>query len=160
MLEFEFDCAVEDVFALLTDPDFIVERSLALGDPESRCKANERGEETVVVSDRKVRRDVPAFLAKFFDPLQTIRMTETWQPNDDDSGWVCRQEVEIKGQPIKVSARIELFATDDGCCYQVEQHARAKMPLIGSRVEKFAVSQAYDGSRAEMDYLSKYLRKR
>ena len=30
MTEFEFDCAVEDVFELLTDPDFIVERSLAI----------------------------------------------------------------------------------------------------------------------------------
>ena len=36
MVEFEFDCAVEEVFGLLTDPDFIVKRSLALGDLEVR----------------------------------------------------------------------------------------------------------------------------
>ncbi|MDH4040418.1 MAG: DUF2505 domain-containing protein [Gammaproteobacteria bacterium] len=157
MVEFEFDCAVEEVFGLLTDPDFVVERSLALGDLESSCKVQERGEVTVVVSDRKVRRDIPSFLARIFDPVQTIRMTETWRPNDDDSGWVCRQEVEIRGQPISVNADIELFATGDGCCYQLEQRARAKIPLIGARVEKFAVSQALEGCRAEMDYLEQAL---
>ncbi|MDH5171271.1 MAG: hypothetical protein OEW92_02545, partial [Gammaproteobacteria bacterium] len=69
MVEFEFDCAVEEVFGLLTDPDFVVERSLALGDLESSCKVQERGEVTVVVSDRKVRRDIPSFLARIFDPV-------------------------------------------------------------------------------------------
>ncbi len=157
MVEFEFDCAVEEVFGLLTDPDFIVKRSLALGDLESRCKVEERGDATVVVSDRRVRRDVPAFLARIFDPVQAIRMTETWRPNDDDSGWVCRQEVDIKGQPISVFADIELFATEDGCCYQVEQRAKAKIPLIGARVEKFAVSQALEGCAAEIDYLHRQI---
>ena len=67
------------------------------------------------------------------------------------------QEVEIRGQPISVNADIELFATGDGCCYQLEQRARAKIPLIGARVEKFAVSQALEGCRAEMDYLEQAL---
>ena len=58
MVEFEFDCAVEEVFGLLPDPDFVVKGSLALGDLESRCKVEERGDTTVVVSDRRVRRDV------------------------------------------------------------------------------------------------------
>lgn len=154
MLELNFNCAVEQVYELLTDPDFIVERSLALGDLESRCSVAERGDSTVVVSDRKVRRDIPAFLARIFDPVQAIRMTETWRPNDDDSGWVCHQEVEIKGQPIKVHADIELFATEEGCCYQAEHGATARVPLLGSRIEKFAVSQALEGCEADMDYLA------
>ena len=158
MTEFEFDCAVEDVFELLTDPDFIVERSLALGDLESRCKVKRRGEVTVLVSDRKVRRDIPAFLARIFDPVQSIQVTDTWRPNDDDSGWLCIQEVDIKGQPVSVSAEIELFATDAGCCYQVEPSATARVPLIGGRIEKFSVSQALDGYRADMDYLARALK--
>ena len=155
MMVLDFVCAVEEVYGLLIVPDFIVERSLALGDLESACEVDERGDVMVVVSDRKVRRDIPAFLARIFDPVQAIRVTETWRPNDDDSGWLCAQEVDIKGQPIMVYADIELFATQDGCCYQVEQRAEAKVPLIGGRIEKFAVSQALEGCKADLDYLAK-----
>jgi hypothetical protein len=157
MLEINFDCAVEEVYKLLTDPAFIEERSLALGDLESHSTVTPRGDSTIVVSDRKVRRDIPAFLARIFDPVQSIRMTETWRPNDDDSGWVCRQEVEVKGQPIKVYADIELYATHEGCCYHVDQGASARVPLLGSRIEKFAVAQALEGAGADMDYLASKL---
>lgn len=157
MLEINFDCAVELVYELLTDPEFLEQRSLALGDLESHSTVTRRAATTTVVSNRKVRRDIPAFLARIFDPVQSIRMTETWRPNDDDSGWVCRQEVEVKGQPIKVYADIELFATHEGCCYQVDQKASAKVPLLGSRIEKFAVSQALEGAEAELDYLASKL---
>ena len=157
MLEINFDCAVEEVYELLTDPDFLEKRSLALGDLESHSSVTRRGANTIVVSDRKVRRDIPAFLVRIFDPVQSIRMTETWRPNDDDSGWVCRQEVEVKGQPIRVYADIELYATHEGCCYQVEQGASARVPLLGSRIEKFAVAQALEGAGADMDYLASKL---
>ena len=112
---------------------------------------------TVLVSDRRICRDIPAFLAKIFDPVQTVRVTDTWRPNDDDSGWRCTREVDIKGQPVSLQAYIELFATDTGCCYQIESHAKAKIPLIGSRVGKFAVSQALEGYRADLDYLARAL---
>ena len=157
MLEINFDCAVEEVFDLLTDPEFIDQRSLALGDLESHSSVTRRGANATVLSERRVRRDIPAFLARIFDPVQSIRMTETWRPNDDDSGWVCRQEVEVKGQPIKVYADIELYATHEGCCYRVDQKASARVPLLGSRIEKFAVSQALEGAEAEMNYLASKL---
>lgn len=153
-MEFEFDRALEEVYGLLIDPDFIVERSLALGDLESVCEVEERGDVMLVVSDRKVRRDTPACLATIFDPVQAICMTETWRPNDDDSGWLRAQEVDIKGQPTMVYADIELFATQDGCRYLVEQRAAAKVPLIGGRIEKFAVSQALEGCKSDPDYLA------
>ena len=157
MLEFKFDCAVEEVYALLTDPDFLEERSLALGDLESHSSITRRGANIIVRSDRKVRRDIPAFLARIFDPVQSIRMTESWRPNEDDSGWVCRQEVEIRGQPIQVYADIELYATHDGCCYQVEQSASARVPLLGPRIEKYVVTQALESVEAEVDYLASRL---
>jgi len=157
MLEINFDCAVEEVFDLLTDPKFIDQRSLALGDLESHSSVTRRGANATVLSERRVRRDIPAFLARIFDPVQSIRMTETWRPNDDDSGWVCRQEVEVKGQPIKVYADIELYATHEGCCYRVDQKASARVPLLGARIEKFAVSQALEGAEAEMNYLASKL---
>jgi Protein of unknown function (DUF2505) len=155
MVEFEFDYELEDIFAILTDPEFIVERSIALGDLDSECEVIEDGERIVVVSDRKVHRDVPGFLTRIFDPVQLITMTETWRP--DDGGWICRQQVDIKGAPLKVFADIELFPTETGCCYRITQGAKASLPLIGGRLEKFAVSQAVEACRDDMRYLADYL---
>jgi hypothetical protein len=65
--------------------------------------------------------------------------------------------VEVKGQPIRVYADIELYATHEGCCYHVDQRASARVPLLGSRIEKFAVAQALEGAGADMDYLASKL---
>ncbi len=41
-----------------------------------------------------------------------------------------------------------------GSCCRVEQGAAARVPLPGSRIEKFAVSQALEDCEADMDYLA------
>lgn len=153
---YEFDHDVESIFKLLTDPQFIVDRCLALGELDADCEVVDKGETTEIKLARKVRRDFPSFLSRLFDPVQTMQMIERWKP-DSEGGWKGKITIDIDGQPVTIGANFELYPTDDGCCYSIEHWAKAKIPLIGGRVEKYILGQMVEGNTAELDYLRDHL---
>lgn len=155
-VHYEFENELESVLELLTDPDFLVDRCLELGELEASCEVEEQGEATVIKLTRKLQRDLPGFLAKMMEPVQTIHITEHWQA-DEEGGWSGEYTFEVEGQPVAVGARFELYPTDAGCCYSIEHSASAKIPLLGRRIEKFILVQAEAGCTAELDYLQQQL---
>ena len=76
-LEYAFDCNVDRVFSLLTDPDFLVDRSIQLGELAAECDVTERKDETVVSMTREVERKLPAFAAKLF--VGSINSAVCWK---------------------------------------------------------------------------------
>jgi hypothetical protein len=40
-VKFAFPVGIEEIYDLLTDPDFLVDRNVALGDVDSECEAEE-----------------------------------------------------------------------------------------------------------------------
>jgi len=149
-IHYEFDQDAQSVFNLLTDPQFLVDRCLELGELEASCDVEERGDSTVILLTRKVEQDLPRFFAKVFDPVQTIHMTETWQP-DDSGGFAGEYTFVIEGQPISISATFELFPADNGCCYVIDHRVKAKVPVIGGRIEKYIQGQAAEGCVSELE---------
>ena len=155
-MHYEYEQDAQSVFELLTDPDFLVDRCLELGELEASCEIEENGDDTIISLTRTVERDLPKVLAKVFDPVQTIRMTETWEPDGEDA-YKGSYTFEVVGQPVTVRATFELYPTDDGCCYAIEHAVKAKVPLIGGQVEKFIRGQVVDGCLAEMEYVEQQL---
>lgn len=151
-IHYEFEHDVESVFNLLTDPEFLVDRCLELGELEASCDINQQGDTTVVKLTRKLERELPGFLAKMMDPVQTMNIKEQWQ-SDTEDGWVGEYIFEVEGQPVSISAKFELYPTDMGSCYSIEHKASAKIPLVGRKIEKFIHTQAEEGCTAELDYL-------
>lgn len=151
-VHYEFEHDVESVFNLLSDPDFLVDRCLALGELEASCDIEQQGDITVVKLTRKLERDLPGFLAKMMDSVQIMHIKEQWQPDGGD-GWAGEYIFDVEGQPVAISARFELYPTDIGSCYSIEHKASAKIPLVGRKIEKFIHTQAEEGCIAELDYL-------
>ena len=75
----EFEHEVESVYTLLTDPDFLVERCLQLGELEASCDVEEKNGMTVVKLTRKLERDLPGGLSNIMGPVQTMHITEHWR---------------------------------------------------------------------------------
>ncbi len=155
-MHYEFEHDVERIFASLSDPQFLVDRCLELGELEAGCEIAQEGERIEISLARKVKRDLPRFLARILDPVQTMLMTECWQP-DGEGGWSGDYTVEVEGHPVTITANFELYPTDDGCCYSIEHQAKAKIPLISGKVEKYVLGQATEGCTAELDYLREHL---
>ena len=148
----QFESGVDEVYELLTDPQFLVDRSLALGELSAECEVSEDEGVTIVSLEREVSRDLPKVLAKLFDSVQTMDMTETWREQGD--GYRGDWTIEIRKQPVTITARFELMPTASGCQYTVSHKAKAKIPLVGKQVEKYILGQTAHGARDELDYLS------
>lgn len=155
-MHYEFEHDAESVFNLLTDPQFLVDRCLAMGELEASCEVEEKAGATVISLTRMLKRDLPRFLTKMMDPEQTMHMTETWQA-DGEEGWSGEYTFEMEGQPVVIRAKFELYPTDAGCCYTIEHQVKAKIPLIGGKIEKYISGQAEDGCTDELDYAKEQL---
>ena len=154
-MKFDFKHSVEDVLNLLTDPDFLVDRNLALGDLESDCEVEEDGDDIVVRMSRQTPVELNPFLAKFFGDVQTMSMVETWTPDGDD--WTGEYEIHIDGQPVTIGATFSLSAHGKGCRYEITHSCKAKIPLVGGKIEKTVLSQTEDGAREELEYAREQL---
>ncbi|HEY9035975.1 MAG TPA: DUF2505 domain-containing protein [Pseudomonadales bacterium] len=152
---FEFSHDAETVYSLLTDPQFLVDRSLALGELSADCEVEEDDDSATVTMTREVKRDLPAFLAKLFNPIQTMSMTEEWQRKDD--GFSGHYRIEVHGQPVTIDAQFGLKPGKKGCIYTIEFSCKARIPLVGRKVEQFIAEQAKEGVSKEMAYLKKQL---
>jgi hypothetical protein len=151
----EFEYPVQIVHEALTAPGFLVDRSLALGEVCAECDVEESEGHTTINMVREVRRSLPGVLAKLFDPVSVMDMTEKWQP--DGKGWRGDWTMKIRGQEVTILGSFELAPTSDGCRYSVSHQARAKIPFVGNQVERYILGQTVKGANDELGYLRDYL---
>lgn len=154
-VSYEFDHDVQTVYEALTEPQFLVDRCLALGEISAECDVEDDEYGTIVHLVREVSRDLPRVLAKLFDSVQITDMKEEWRPDDDC--WQGSWELEVRGQPINISASFELVPTENGSRYTVSHRVKAKIPLVGKQIEKYIMGQTAGGATDELAYLSNYL---
>ncbi len=151
----DFEQDAKTVYKTMTDPEFLVDRNLALGEISAEYDVTENKDDTTITAVREVRRDMPGLLAKLFDPVNVIDMTENWHPRGD--GWVGEWTLKVREQPVTVTGKFELAATESGCTYRVSHKVRAKVPLVSAQVQKFVMSQTARGAEDELEYLKNYL---
>jgi hypothetical protein len=154
-VSFEFDHDVETVYETLTEPQFLVDRCSALGELSAECDVEEDEDCTTVNLMREIRRDLPRIIAKVFDPVQVMDMQERWRAQDN--GWRGDWTMDVRGQPVTISANFELVPTKNGCRYSVTHRVKAKIPLVGKQIEKYILGQTSDGATDELTYLRDYL---
>jgi hypothetical protein len=152
---YEFKHDVQAVYDALTEPQFLVDRCMALGELSAECDIEELAGSTVINLEREVRRELPRVLAKIFDPVQLMDMREEWQADGD--GWRGDWQIDLRGQPVTITASFALAPTKNGCRYTVSHRVKAKILLVGSQVEKYILGQTAGGAEDELQYLKAYL---
>jgi hypothetical protein len=151
----EFNHEIQTVYEALTDPDYLVDRNLALGELSSECEVERFEGGATITAVREVRRELPAFIARLFNPVNVLDMTEHWRLNGDH--WSGDWTMRIRSQPVTIFGSFELVPTPAGCRYRVTHRAKAKIPLIGGRLETFVLEQTDQGAADEQAYLEDYL---
>ena len=154
-LKYEFGCDVETAFELLTDPDFLVQRSMDLGELSADCEVEEDGDIIRVIHSRELERELPSFLAKIFNSLQQVQKIEEWKRKGD--AYAGSFDYIIQGQPVKIKGTFDLKPKGKGCVYSAKYDVKVKIPLIGGKAEKFATAQTEDGVRKELEYAKEKL---
>ncbi len=158
MIEQKFNASLARVYDLLTDAQWLEQRCLDLGELAATVKVKKTSKGASVTMKRRIKRDVPALVAKVLKPEGDMHIDESWSPDDDD-GHSGSLSLDIVGQPIKISAEFSLRASGKGCVFTIQHTAKCGVPLIGGAVEKFALSQVEKGCADELAYVVKHLKK-
>lgn len=139
-LEHHYDADVETVFALITDADFMVRKYTAIGSTDVAVDKSEDAGGCELVLKRTVTVDLPGFAKRVMTPSNTAIQTENWAAAGPDGSRVCHYRVEIQGMPSSVSGTVTLSADGDGTRQDIDADVKVSIPLIGGRLEKFAIS--------------------
>jgi len=154
---FRYDRPPAQVLALLLDPEFVAERSRAMGELDVQVTTRRDGDRVVIVNARDVKRELPSFARKLFSPVNHVTQTEAWDVAAD--GATGTFQIAVKGAPVTMGARFELRPVDGGSEYRVTYDVKVRVPLIGGKLESYTLEQTKAGVRKELEYTAERLRR-
>jgi len=154
-----YDASVDRVFALLTDPDQLAAMNAAVGASDCQLVSqDDRGGAPWLVTSRKVTVDLPGFARKVMQPTNTVVQTDDWAAPEADGSRTCRYQVEVKGVPSRIDGTMTLRAGGDGCRQDIDAEVKVSIPLLGGRLEKFAVESGEKEIAAQAQWIAAHAR--
>lgn len=143
------DASVEQVYAVLTGPDWAAQRAAALGDSSVLISREEKEDGVTQVISRAVPSGVPGFLAKLLPANPTAVTTDVWGPSE---GGVrrCTWTAEITGTPARLKGTMTIEPLPGGGSrHTVEGEAKVAVPLVGGKAESYIAEQCAKLAEAE-----------
>jgi hypothetical protein len=151
-MRFDYDHDVDTVFNLITDPDYYKARCEFLGEKNIKVDKAETGDEITMNIERTIESDLPKVLAKMFSNENTIVSTLHWKNHGEGEKKTGHYKADVQGQPVTISAEFELVPQGDTCEYVISHSAKAKVPLVGKKIEKYIIEQTEETVPDEITY--------
>ena len=148
---------VSRVFKCLTNPDYILARSKAMGELDASCKIAREGDRTSLHITRTVCHEADKLpkLMRRFGLRQTVVIDEQWW--DDGEGKAGRFHARPGNLPIELEADLAITPTSTGSELSITQRCRVHVPLIGSTLEPLMLEQRQKDLDQEVAYLREAL---
>lgn len=155
----DYSAPVGEVFALMSDPARVVEKYAAGGDTDIEITSHDARDDCPrTVITRKVTVDLPGFARKVMQPTNTVVQTDDWSVAASDGSRTCNYTVEVKGVPSRISGTVTLRpSSGGGTTQEVVAEVKVSIPLLGGRLERFAVDSAKTQLRREAEWTATQL---
>jgi hypothetical protein len=147
-----FAADVETVYALMADPGFLTRKYTAQGSTDISIDGDDRGGAAHNLIKRKVTVDLPGFAKKVMAPTNTVVQTDDWAQPDEQGRRVCTYQVEVQGVPSRIDGTVTLSPDGDGTRQDIEAAVKVSIPLLGGKLEKFAVDSGKKALQQEADF--------
>jgi carbon monoxide dehydrogenase subunit G len=145
--ELSYDASPAAVFEMLADPAFREKVGEALDVVSSEVTIERDGDGFTLVNEQVQRTaGLPSFAKKIAGDTTRVIQREEWRSTT--SGTL---QVETPGKPTSMSGTIELVPDGEGTVEVVEIEVRAKVPLIGGKLESLMQQQVRDGMDTERE---------
>ncbi|HVA60118.1 MAG TPA: DUF2505 domain-containing protein [Mycobacteriales bacterium] len=150
------------VFSALTDEAFLRAKFGELGARDVdvlECGPSPSGSGFRVVTRRTVSVDVPGFAKRLLSPSNAVTQTDVWGQAGDGvrtGHW----SVEVAGVPSTMGGTMSLEASGAGSDYRLDGEVKVSVPLLGGKLEGFAVGNAERDIARECEFLARWLAER
>jgi hypothetical protein len=135
--EIHYSADPATVFEMLTDKAFQDRKLSETGALSWDARVQREGDAAVIVSHRELSTDiVPDSFRSMVGQQITIVQTERWGPARADGSRTGTLEVEVGAAPVKLTAALTLAATSTGTTQSVDGELKARVPLLGGKIER------------------------
>lgn len=143
--ELSYDASPAEVFEMLADPAFREKVGEALDVVSAAITLERDGDGFTLTNDQVQRTEgLPSFAKKIAGDTTRVIQTEEWPAA---TGGTLR--IDAVGKPTSMAGTIELVPDGQGTVEVVELEIKAKVPLIGGKLENLMAEQVRDGMDTE-----------
>lgn len=140
----------DEVYALSIDPAYQDEICVEAGALSHQSTVTEQGPGHAVTVQRIMSSgDVPDLVKKIVGDKVDVTQVVTWGARQADGSREGTLEVSFKGQPISMKGTTSLRPDGDGTAVDVAADLKAKIPVVGGKVEKMSAPEIIKAIGAE-----------
>jgi uncharacterized protein YndB with AHSA1/START domain len=139
--ELTYDAPPDQVFAMLTDDEFVARKARATGALSYVVDITDDGHRVTVELRRVMPPKVPDYVRRLVGDTVDVDQIDVWEPAQDGTrkGTFTAR---ISGAPVSMSGTLSLEPAPGGHAVEVlDAHVNASIPFLGGKVEK-AVAEA------------------
>jgi hypothetical protein len=137
----EYAASPDEVFEVLADPAFQEAKCAATAAVKYSASVVEEGDRTVIRTERILPSDdLPDFARSMVGPTLKVVETQDWGPSAADGSRDGTVRMEVSGTPVALAGTVSLRPGGAGSIGTVDAELKAKMPLIGGKIEKAAAA--------------------
>src|SRR5665811_2213089 len=124
---------------MIADEIFQRRKCVATGALNHTVSISAEGQRTVIVSSRDLpTADFPSFVQSLVGATMAVTETQDWGPAGRDGARQGVITVDIAGAPIDLDGTLSLAPNGHGSVQTVQGDLRARIPLIGGKIEQAA----------------------
>lgn len=138
--QLRYDRPTAEVFALISTGAFQVELITHLGGLDAALVEEARRPDgsVRVVTRQRAAVELPGFARKLIPAHTTVTQVYEWDPPGGDR-YSGRWSAEAKGAPVAIGGPTELVPDGDGTLHVYGGSVKASVPVVGGRLESFAL---------------------
>jgi hypothetical protein len=148
-----FSQAPDEVWAMITEPDYVVGKGEAQGALSVEASVTEDEDGGAIIESK---RSLPAELPSFARALvgETVELTEvqTWSAAADDGSRTAVLTVSFGSSPVAIHGSMKLEPTSSGSQIVIDSTAKSSVPFIGGKVEHLTRDQTLRAIAKEEGY--------
>jgi hypothetical protein len=156
----EYAATPEEVFAVLSDVKFQEAKCAATAAIKHSADVKTVGDHTVITTERVLPSDgLPDFAKSMVGPTLKVTETQDWGPASSGGGRRGTVDMTVAGAPIALQGTLMLAPGGGGTVETIEAELKAKVPLIGGKIEKAAAPPIEEAIDIEALTAAKWLKR-
>jgi hypothetical protein len=135
----EYAATPDEVFAILSDVTFQEAKCAATAAIKYSANVETVGDHTVFTTSRVLKSDgLPDFARSMVGETLKVTETQDWGPAAADGSRRATVEMSVSGAPITLKGTMSLTPGGPGTLEEIDAELKAKVPLVGGKIEKAA----------------------
>ncbi|MEP6650410.1 MAG: DUF2505 domain-containing protein [Lapillicoccus sp.] len=155
---FDYAATPEDVFAMLADPAFQAAKVEATHPLSHTASVTPKGEQTEIVTSRVIPTDgFPDFAKSMIGPKLRVTETIVWSRASVDGSRTGTIHIGIGDAPVAMNGTLRMAPGGSGTRIDLDGDLKAKIPLLGGKIEKAAQAPILGAIEKEQEVGEKWL---